>query len=503
MCTYALGIDVGTTSVKTILLSSEGKIAAEVSCPHDLLSPHPGWAEEDAEVWWSNVVRTLVMLNEAHHEKMRRIAAIACSGMVPAIVLLDEAGRPLRRTIQQNDMRAALEIEELTDALDQELLLKTTGSRTNSQHVLPRLLWVKRHEPEVFAKVHTVMGSYDYIAYRLTGARSLESNFAAESGLYDIRTRRLLEDQLLRYGISPALFPPMHASNCVIGRTKGVPGCLPAGIPVLAGTADHVASTLSAGILEEGDLLIKFGGAGDILYCTDDIRTDRRLFFDYHIVPGKNLINGCMAASGSLVKWFTKDILRSEDPDVLKEMDDRAAQLPPGSEGLIILPYFLGEKTPIFDPGARGVFYGLTLSHQPHHIFRGILEAVIYGFRHHVEVLHEIGCVPKHIIATNGGAKSRIWCQIAADVLNRPIRAYATHPGSALGAAFLAGMEGGVFQSWEEIRLFLSSPRVFEPDAGAAAVYDGAYRMYRTLYEQLIPLNRMGQRLYEGSRWAQ
>ncbi len=231
-------------------------------------------------------------------------------------------------------------------------------------------------------------------------------------------------------------------------------------------------------------MLIKFGGAGDILYCTDDIRTCPKLFFDYHIVPGKNLINGCMAASGSLVKWYLGDILQSYGGEELKKLDEEASALPPASDGLIILPYFLGEKTPIFDPLARGMMFGLTLSHTKAHIFRACLEAVIYGFRHHIDIIRELGYEPINIIATNGGSRSKFWCQIAADVLNRKVKAYPSHPGSALGVGFLAGMTAGVFNSWEDIHLFLKDYKEYLPDARSAEIYSKSYRIYRELYNE-------------------
>ena len=245
-----------------------------------------------------------------------------------------------------------------------------------------------------------------------------------------------------------------------------------------------MASTLSAGIINEGDLLIKFGGAGDILYCTEEIATSPKLFFDYHIVPERYLVNGCMAASGSLVKWYLGDILENYGGQALRELDEEASKLPPGSDGLVILPYFLGEKTPIFDPLARGMIFGLTLSHTRAHIFRACLEAVIYGFRHHIDTIREMGFRPAHIIATNGGSKSRFWCQIAADVLGETVTAYSSHPGSSLGVAFLAGMAAGVFTNWEQIHLFLKDPKVYEPDPDAHAIYDKSYQIYRALYPE-------------------
>lgn len=498
---YVIGIDVGTTSVKLILISSSGKIIAESAQPHDLISLHPNWAEEKADVWWKNTLAGLKDLYDKCPEELKKVCCIGCSGMVPAIVMLDEYGQPVRNSIQQNDSRALEQIERLTAEIDQARLYALTGGNTNQQHILPRILWVKENEPEVWARVRTILGSYDYIAFRLSGVKSLEINWAVESGAFDIHSRRWLSDMLESYEIPVSLFPKVNDSHAVIGCTMA---CfeekygLPGGIPIIAGSADHVASTLAAGITGEGDLLIKFGGAGDILFCTEELKTNPNLFIDFHDVPGKYLINGCMAASGSLVKWFTRDILNSQDPEILKKLDDDASMLPAASDGLIVLPYFLGEKTPLMDPTARGTLFGLTLSHTKAHIFRAILESVIYGFRHHIEVLSGMGCAPKNIIATNGGAKSRFWCQIAADVLDSEICAYPSHPGSALGVAFLAGMSAGVFTSWEEIRRFLEDRRIFKPRHEAVKVYDRAYEIYRQLYIALRPSCDALQKLYDG-----
>ncbi len=485
-----LGIDVGTTSVKAVLVSSGGRMVDEVSAPHDLLSLRSGWAEENANDWWNNSVTVVSRLKERSPEAFAKIACIGVTGMVPAIVMLDEEGRPVRNTIQQNDARAVDEIREISEKVDQDELFALTGGYTNQQHVLPRMLWVKRHEPEAFAKMKTVMGSYDYVVYKLTGVKSIEMNWAVESGLFDIRRRTWLLDQMRAFDFDPAWFPTVNPSGKIVGEVTPAAAALTglaAGIPVIAGSADHVASTLSAGIIGQGDLLIKFGGAGDILYCTEEIKTSEKLFFDYHIVPDRYLINGCMAASGSLVKWYLGDILDNYGGETLKALDEAASKLPPASDGLIILPYFLGEKTPIFDPEARGMMFGLTLSHTRAHVFRACLEAVIYGFRHHVDTIRELGYEPRRIIATNGGSRSRFWCQIAADVLGQEIRAYPSHPGSALGVAYLAGMTVGAFSSWEGIHDFLTEYRTFTPDPAAVKVYEKSYRIYRDLYEQTKP----------------
>ncbi|WP_080840194.1 FGGY-family carbohydrate kinase [Cohnella massiliensis] len=498
MSAYALGIDIGTTAVKVILLS-EDAIVYQTSAEHHLLSPRHGWAEEDPRQWWSNAAKAVRETLAAVPDARDGIRAIGVSGMVPAIVLLDERGEPLRNSIQQNDARAVREIEEVKGALPQAELFAATGGFTNQQHVLPRLLWVKRNEPDVWSRIHAVMGSYDYVNYKLTGRKSLEMNWAVESGMFDIRSRKWLPETFSGFGLAPQWLPEVFESGDIVGEVGAEAAAetgLKAGIPVIAGSADHVASTLAAGIVEPGELLIKFGGAGDILYCTDEIRPVPELFFDYHVCPGSYLLNGCMASSGSLVKWYAKEFLQDESPDLFARLDRDAQRVAPGSDGLIILPYFLGEKTPIFDPEARGVMFGLSLAHKREHIFRAILESVIYGFRHHIEIIREKGFEPTAIRATNGGAKSRFWCQIAADALNADIRSYPSHPGSALGVAFLAGKTAGVYRSWEQIAGFLTEYRDFRPRKDDAAIYDKSYAIYRKLYEQLKPSFRQVNGLY-------
>jgi xylulokinase len=257
---------------------------------------------------------------------------------------------------------------------------------------------------------------------------------------------------------------------------------LQAGTPVVAGSADHIASAFSAGLKQEGDLLVKLGGAGDILCCVDRVQVDPRLFLDYHVIPGKFLINGCMAASGSLIRWYRD---RFAPDSSYAALDAEAAQLPAGSEGLILLPYFLGEKTPIHDPLARGVVMGLTLAHTPIHLYRAILEGIGYGFYHHLEVMAEQGYRPGYARVTNGGAHSQLWRQITADVLGLRLEEIVDHPGSSLGAAFVAGMGIGAFEEWGQIEQFIKIAGVTEPNLENHARYRQFFHLYRDVYESL------------------
>lgn len=494
--TQAIGIDVGTTGVKAVLIDRDGRMLAEHTVPHDLHSPLAGWAEEDPGDWERGAIQALGAVAASPHCRSESIAAIGVSGMVPAMVLLDEDGNPLRPSIQQNDARAVREVEELTQLLDQQSLYERTGGFTNQQHIAPRLRWVQRHEPEVWAKTRTIVGSYDFVTARLAECApadcSLELNWAIESGLFDLRAEQWLTDLLEAVDLTPNHFPPVHKPTDVVaslGPKIAAKVGLSAGIPLIAGSADHIASALAAGLREDGDTLIKFGGAGDILYCSSRPLTHPKLFIDAHDIPGKYLLNGCMAASGSLVKWYVGDVLgKPVDKAILRAMDDDALQVPAGSDGVIVLPYFLGEKTPLMDPHARGVIFGLGLHHTPAHIFRAILEAVIFGFRHHIDVLREAGHAPTRIVATNGGVSSGLWRHIAADVLGTPVTSFRGHPGSCLGVAFVAGMASGMFDDWAQIDRFLSERVVDEPDPAEIAVYDERYAVYREMYERLKDL---------------
>ena len=479
-----LAIDIGTTSVKALIMTEEGKVAAEASAGHSLYSPMPGWAEECPEQWVDGVTRTVHELKEKAAEAFDDVAVIGVCGMVPAIVLLGEDGNVLRNSIQQNDARCTEQIERLKENIHQQWLFERTGGFTNQQHILPRLLWVKENEPAIWNKVRRIMGSYDYINYLLTGGYSLEKNWAVESGAWDIHKNRWIDEMLDPYGILKEWLPAVHEPGEVIGttcteisRTMG----LPAGIPVIAGSADHVAATLACGIVDEGDLLIKFGGAGDILYCTEDIAPDERLFFDIHDISGKYLLNGCMAASGSLLRWYVNGILGSIAD--YAELDAEAEAISAGSDGLVVLPYFLGEKTPIFDPEARGVFFGLTLTHTRAHMYRAILESVIFGFRHHLDVLREKGLEPARIFAADGGAKSPLWCQIAADILGRPVYAFQDGTGSAFGTALLAGHSVGIIKDWTGIKALLPEPAEYKPEPENIEAYNKQYAVYGKLYE--------------------
>jgi xylulokinase len=494
----AIGIDIGTTSTIGILVDSAGSIVVLADQPTELFCDRPGWAEQDPEQWWRNTCTVIGALLGQSGRAGNEIAAVGVTGMLPAVVLLDSNDRLLRRSIQQSDGRTGREVEELAAEVDANVFVQRTGNGINQQLVAAKLRWLEQQEPQVFRRIATVFGSYDYINWRLTGQKTLERNWALEAGFVDAKSGRIAPDLVKLGHIEPEALPPVRASHEVIGevsRAAAAATGLAARTPVVAGCADHVASAFVAGIRQEGDLLIKFGGAGDILLATDRPRPDPRLFLDYHIVPGLFMPNGCMACSGALLNWIVRtfggaeaDAAAAAGETPHQRLDRLAAQLPPGADGLILLPYFLGEKTPIHDPYARGTLVGLGLHHTLAHVWRAALEAVVFGFRHHVEVFEELGYAVDRVIASDGGARSRVWMQIAADALGRPIELLQGHPGSCLGAAYVAAVGVGALDDWDAITRFVRPAGVVEPDPSTADAYHLGYGVFRDIYPRLKAL---------------
>ena len=480
MTARVLGLDIGTTAVKAVALDEGGGVVAATSVAHDGAAPHPGWAEGDPEAWWANAVEAVRRLGAA--APLEGIGMLGVSGMVPALVCLDADGRVLRPSIQQNDARAVTEIEDLRAALPADFHA-ATGQPISQQLVLPRLAWLRRHEPDVYRRIRRVLGSYDLVTHRLTGEWSLERNWALESGFWDARRNGPYAPAFAVTGTPAEWLPPVREPTTVVGGLTAAAAAatgLARGTPVIAGSADHVAAALTAGT-GPGELVLKIGGGGDVLYGVPRFAPDPRLYIDYHDVPGQFLLNGCMAASGLLVKWFA-DVFAPDlgaGEERYARLDAEAAPIPAGADGLVVLPYFLGEKTPIFDAAARGLVSGLSLAHGRAHLFRAILEAVAYGFRHHVDVLGEAGHPIRRIRIMDRGARSALWRQIVADVLGRSIE-YA--PGADLGSAFgVAWVAGVALGAWGWSPPAVSAGAIHHAAPDRTARYDESYRRYRAL----------------------
>jgi xylulokinase len=485
MSGLTIGVDIGTTGTKTVLLDPDRGIIATASRETALHSPGPGFAEADPDQWHGNVVESIREVLATAGVSGADVGAIATSGMVPAVIPVDAHGKPLRRAILQNDARAGSEVAALAAALADVDLVTLTGSALTQQSVAPTTVWLREHEPEVYAGAAHWLGSYDWVLTALGAEPHVEHNWALESGLFTIGGE--IADVVLEAArLERATLPTMHRPSSRVGELSSAAAELTglrAGTALIVGGADHVLSAYAAGVNGPGDALVKLGGAGDILVASDTPVVDQRLYLDAHPVPGHWLPNGCMATSGSLIRWFQSLI----GGEALTALDDEAAACAPAE--VLCLPYFLGEKSPLHDPDLRGAFAGLHLGHTRADMYRSVLEAIAFGFRHHVDVFADIGIPLTRVMVTNGGSKSTLWKQIHADVLGLDLHPVSGHPGASLGAAVIAAIGIGVLDDWSDAARFISLDAPFTPDADRRRAYDTAYATWRELGSAITPVS--------------
>jgi xylulokinase len=483
---FTIGIDIGTTGTKTVLVDiGRSRIVAQATHDAELFSEAPGHAEADPTRWLQNVHAGIRDVLATSGVTPDRIGALSTTGMVPAVVPVDGNGAPVRRALLQNDARATAEITELQHALDAETVLRATGSAVTQQSVGPTALWLQRHEPDTWSRTAHLVGSYDWVLMALGAPAHVERNWALESGLGTVDGARF-EPMYAAARLSPELVPAVLAPGTRAGELSvaaaEATGLMP-GLPLIVGGADHVLSAYAAGINAEGDWLVKLGGAGDILAAADQPVVDARLYLDAHPVPGRWLPNGCMATSGSLIRWF-QTLSGGID---LVALDDEADTRNPGE--ILCLPYFLGEKSPLHDPDLRGAFVGLDLAHDRADMYRSVLEAIAYGFKHHTEVFASMG-VPLHrALVTNGGSRSVLWKQILADVLGTPLSPIVGHPGASLGAAVIAAVGTGLLDGWDSTEMFQTVGEAVVPDPQNVDRYAEAYAQWRELGDVLTPIS--------------
>lgn len=483
---FTIGIDIGTTGTKTVLVDvGRARIVAQATGEARLYSDAPGQAEADPAQWLGNVHAGIRAVLAESGVAPEQVGALSTTGMVPAVLPVDGAGTPVRRAMLQNDARATAEIAELKNVLDEDAVLRATGSAVTQQSVGPTALWLQRNEPETWRATTYLVGSYDWVLMALGAPPHVELNWAIESGLGTVDGQRF-EPMYAAAGLAAELVPTVLSPGAQAGELSAAAAAstgLPVGLPLIVGGADHVLSAYAAGINAEGDWLVKLGGAGDILAAADHPVIDARLYLDAHPVPGRWLPNGCMATSGSLIRWF-QTLSGGID---LVALDDEADARRPAE--ILCLPYFLGEKSPLHDPDLRGAFVGLDLAHTRADMYRSVLEAIAYGFKHHTEVFASMGVPLRRALVTNGGSRSVLWKQILADVLGTPLSPIVGHPGASLGAAVIAAVGTGLLPSWDSTEAFQTVGEPVIPDPKHVDRYAESYAQWRELGDVLTPVS--------------
>ncbi len=484
-CNFLLGIDIGSSGLKGLLLDSESGIIGTAFSEVALFSDYPGFAEADTNQWWSGLKDIIGSLVSTHDFTPDAIKAIAFTGMLPAVLFLDIERKPLRRAILQNDVRAFLEIEELKKALSGIDLLTKIGSALTQQSVAPTVLWMSRHEPEVLEKTKYIVGSYDWAAMKLGAEPHVESNWAIESGLYNWDGTPAVEVIAATHLEWPDLLVPQNSGTNVgqISHSAAQELGLSTATQIIIGGADLVLSAYGAGLINSGDSLVKLGGSGDLLVVSDKKILDKRLYLDAHPVPGKWLPNGCMATSGSLLRWEQKLF---GDIDLII-LDSEAELSQPGH--LLSLPYFLGEKSPHHDPNLRGAIMGLHLGSTRGDIHRSFLEAIAYGFQEHCEIFASIGLPMGLTRITNGGSKSRLWRTILSDVMQKDLVSVINHPGASFAAAVIAGIGSNYIEDWSFVEGYLEQGEVIAPNKKNQSIYQQRYGEYLELKKKTDPIS--------------
>jgi xylulokinase len=489
MPTFLLGLDVSTTGSKAVLVDEGGRVVGSATHSHPLSTPRPAWSEQDPADWWSASLRSIREVLRETGTPAEQVAGVGLTGQMHGLVLLDDTGEVLRPAILWNDQRTAAECAEITQAVGAERVLAITGNPVLPGFTAPKLVWVRKHEPEVYARIAHVLLPKDYIRYRLTGAFATDVSDASGMSLLDVGARDWSGEILAALDVPRAWLPEVTESP-VVSAHLSAGGARESGLregtPVVAGAGDNAAAAVGTGIVAPGLVSASLGTSGVLFAPLAEYRPEPagRLHAFCHAVPGQWHLMGVMLSAAGSLRWF-RDALAPGVP--FDQLVDEAAGVRPGAEGLLFLPYLSGERTPYPDPDARGAFVGLSLVHSRPHMTRAVLEGVAFGLRDSLELMKSLGLDVRTVRAQGGGARSPLWRHILADVLGAEVAVPEAAEGAALGAALLAGVGAGVWESVEQAAE--AAGRVAEsvqpgPDA---AVYDEYYPRYRALYPALAP----------------
>ncbi len=498
---YVIGVDIGTEGIKGVVLDENLQILERVYIETPAcICPKPGWFEHDAEEsWWGGFKKiTEKLLQKICAEE---IIGIGCSGLSPCLLPVDKDGRPLRNAILYGiDTRSKQEVKEMTTILGEEKILDISRRLLTTQSVGPKILWYKKNEPEKFEQTEKIFTSSNYIVYKLTGEYVIDHNQAFEFSPFYNYCKRNWDREIIRlFNIPFKLFPPLKSPFDIAGfvtQKAAEETGLPVGVPVAVSTADAFAELASIGKLNEKEAVLIYGTTGIIMLIAKEVPIVRDLYvFPYVLSNNLNALGGGMATTGALTKWF-----RDNFGDLEKLMEKRigvsayellskqAEKINSGSDGLIVLPYFSGERTPINDPLARGTVLGLTTRHSRAHIYRSILEGTAYGFKHHFELFSEYGLKVDRVIACGGGTKSNLWVQIVSDVIGYDQLLFNTPLGSEIGSAYFAAKATGLLDDFQVIRNTISSNgniKRVKVDKDKHNTYEDYYKIYRKLYNNI------------------
>ncbi|MBU1880056.1 MAG: xylulokinase, partial [Chloroflexi bacterium] len=493
---HFVGIDASTTATKALLIRADGQVVAVASSEYTYETPQPLWSEQHPDLWWRGTIESIRQVLAQSGVDPADVKGVGLTGQMHGLVLLDVAGEVLRPAILWNDQRTAAKCDEIRQRLSRERLIQITGNDALTGFTAPKVLWVRNHEPQVFARARHILLPKDYVRYRLTGDYATDKAGAAGTILFDLAARDWSPAVLAALDIPAAWLPRTHEGPEVTGvisaEAAAVTG-LKAGTPVVAGGGDQAAQAVGVGAVEPGIVALTLGTSGVVFASTGEpfIEPEGRLHAFCHAVPGRWHLMGVMLSAAGSLRWYRDTLASGMGFDTLLAP---AAAVPPGSEGLLFLPYLTGERTPHPDPLARGAFVGLTVRHTQAHLTRAVLEGVAYGLRDGFELMRAAGLTEiRQVRVSGGGAKSPLWRQILADVLDAELVTVNTTEGAAYGAALLAATGAGVYPNVDTACAAAIRVTGSTAPGPARAVYESLYPLYRNLFPALRPtFNALG-----------
>jgi xylulokinase len=480
---HTLGIDIGTYESKGVVVDGEGNVAATAARAHDMLVPRPGWAEHrPREDWWADLTAISRELLAASGLEPRAIDAVAVSAIGPCMLPVDAQGEPLMNAVLYGvDTRASAQIAALNARIGEEAILAACGNALTSQSVGPKILWLKETQPEVYARTAHVLTSTSYLVWRLTGETVIDHYTAANfSPLYDVGEQRWTADlaaDILPLERLPRLAWSAQIAGPVTGDAAAETG-LAEGTPVAVGTVDAAAEALSVGVQDPGQMMLMYGSTVFVIEVTDRPIRDPRLWYAPWLVPGAHASMAGLATSGTLTRWFRDQLAPGAS---FEELVDEAAASPRGARGLLCLPHFSGERTPIHDPRAKGVFFGLDLTHTRGDLFRAVLEGIAAGTAHVLETYRELDAAPQTVYAVGGGTRNAVWMQATSDLGQVPQAIRERTLGASYGDAFLAAVAVGAadaarIAAWNPVTQTVMPERV--------PAYERQYPLWKALYTE-------------------
>lgn len=495
---YILGIDLGTSGTKTVLFDEEGKKVASSTVEYDLIQPQNGWAEQNPAEWWDAAVKTTKDVITKSGVDAEDIKGLGISGQMHGLVMLDENGEVIRNAILWCDGRTTKQCAEITEKVGREKLIEISANPALTGFTAGKILWVRENEPENYERCKTILLPKDYIRYMLTGKYGAEVSDASGTNLFDVSKREWSDEIIDILDLDRSMFPEMAESVDVAGTVTKEAAAL-TGLSentiVCYGSGDNAGAAIGTGVCREGKAFTTIGTSGVIFAHSDNVQIDKggRVHTFCAAVPGAYTVMSCTLSAGMALKWFRDNFCTSEmEVSKLTGMDSYEfvnigiKDLPIGSDNLIFLPYLMGERSPILDEKARGVFFGLSGIHTKYHMARAIMEGVSYSQKQCLDVINEMGIFPEEMYACGGGAKSENWRQMLADLYNTQVVTLENEEGPALGVAILASVAAGIYDNIPEAcDKLIKTKNVQQPVAENTAAYEKYYNIYKGLYPAL------------------